>query len=77
VTVSHNTVYPISLPAGQVVQGHLTTSDMATNLPSANITIFRVFCQSIPCVDSRPPIAIAKTQTDKYGLFTTVLPPQP
>jgi hypothetical protein len=76
VTVSHNTVYPISLPAGQVVQGHLTTSEV-TNLPSANITIFRVFCQSIPCADPRPPIAIAITQTDKNGLFTTVLPPQP
>jgi hypothetical protein len=74
VTVSHPTVYPISLPAGQAIEGTVVASDMVTPLGLAKITIFQVFCDSPPCGGSPPPIVLAQTQSDANGAFATVLP---
>jgi hypothetical protein len=74
VIVSHPTVYPISLPAGQAVEGTVVASDMVTPLGLAKITIFQVFCDSPPCSGFPPPVVLAQTQSDINGAFATVLP---
>jgi hypothetical protein len=75
VTVSHATVFPIRLPAREIVEGTVKGPDNATLLPGASITIFQVFCQSAPCpAGTPPPVVLAETQTNSSGYFRAVLP---
>jgi hypothetical protein len=77
VSVTADTVHDVVLPAGEVVDGRVTTGD-ADGMPlaSAGIKIFEVLCQGGACVGpSRiPPALRSQTRTDEKGLFRAVLP---
>jgi len=73
VVVLQDTVHPIALPAGEVVEGTVTASDQSTPMPGASVTVFDVSCRSVPCEGTMSPSVLAKGITDMTGTFRLVV----
>ena len=73
VTVAHNLVRPIQLPAGEAVEGTVMTSD-GTLLPDAKVSILASVCQSAPCPADVMTVVLAEATTNTAGYFKAIIP---
>lgn len=73
VTVVHNVVHPIELPAGEAVEGTVMASD-GTLLPDSKVSILSAVCQSVPCPAGTETVVLAEATTDAAGYFKAIIP---